>query len=65
MAVQVSHPSAFKGYKFAGCPACGRNSLYKGVTRNPAQPMQFVRCRTCGFEEMGILPNEYPGLRSI
>lgn len=64
MAVQGSHPSAFKGYRFGFCPHCECRGLYKGRTRNPKEPVLFVRCRYCRFERFGTEAFD-PNLKSI
>ena len=64
MGVQGSHPSAFKGYRFGVCPQCEHRGLYQGRTRNPKEPVLFVRCRHCGFEQFGAGAFD-PNLRSI
>jgi DNA-directed RNA polymerase subunit RPC12/RpoP len=62
MAVQVSHPSAFKGYGFGICPQCSAKALYQGRTRNPVAPISYVRCRKCGYEAFNA---KAAGLQSI
>ncbi len=53
MAVQTSHPSAFKGYQFGVCSECGARAVYQGVVRNPSAPTVYHRCRRCGHERFG------------
>ena len=64
MGVQGSHPSAFKGYRFGVCPQCEHRGLYQGWTRNPQEPVRFMRCRHCGFEKFRAWASA-PYLKSI
>jgi uncharacterized protein (DUF983 family) len=49
MAVQVSHPSAFKGYRFGTCPRCGRRAIYQMTY---ASGHRLFRCRSCQWEHL-------------